>query len=171
MNMDSKEQRSFLRDEYLFLQGQYEDFDRRSMVIKGWIISGSIAGLALSIDKTYSVSIFVPIAMMIIAAMVWYLEAKWKLFQYALSDRIRIIEAYFRGDNDVLVKDPVPFQIYYFWFRSYSGDEPIYGYERNRPRSRTRRLLEAGLQQFVHLPYSVIIFLSLCALVTRITVR
>lgn len=178
MEIDDKERRGFLKDEYLFLQGQYEDFDRRSITIKGWITSGSIVGLALSIDKTYLVSIYVPVAMIIISLMIWYLEATWKLFQYALADRIRIIEAYFRNDQDIIVKNPDPFQIYNYWFRSYSNDEPIYEYERkrkniswNRPRSRTRRLMATAFQRFVHLPYSVIVFLSLCALTIRITLH
>ena len=34
----------------------------------------------------------------VIALVFWYLEAKWKLFQHALADRIRVIEAYFRDD-------------------------------------------------------------------------
>ena len=77
---------------------------------------------------------FIPVAMTVISIMFWYLEAKWKLFQYALSDRIRVIEAYFRDDPDILVREPVPFQIYSFWFRSYHRDEPIYEYERNHKR-------------------------------------
>ncbi len=176
MEIEDKERRSFLKDEYLFLQAQYEDFDRRSITIKGWVTSGSIVGLALSIDKAYLASAYVPVAMTIISLTVWYLEATWKLFQYALTDRIRIIEAYFRNDPDILVKCPDPFQIYDFWFRSYFQDEPIYEYERsrkfnylNRPRNRGARLRSAAFQRFVHLPYSVIIVLSICALAIRIS--
>ena len=176
MEMDDKERRGYLKDEYLFLQGQYEDFDRRSITIKSWITSGSIAGLALSVDRSYSVSVYVPSTMIIISLMIWYLESNWKLFQYALADRIRIIEAHFRNDQEILVKNPDPFQVYNFWFRSYSRDEPIYEYEKNRkfgfwnrPRSRLRRLVSIAVQRFVNLPYSIIIFLSLCALAIRLT--
>lgn len=174
MEIDEKERRAFLKDEYLFLQAQYEDFDKRSITIKGWITSGSIIGLVLSIEKTHQNSIYIPFLMIIISIMVWYIETTWKLFQYALSDRIRIIEAYFRDDQEIIIKNPAPFQIYNFWFRSYLNDEPIYEYEknrlersRNRPRSHNRRLLETAFQRFVHLPYSVIIILSFCTLVIR----
>lgn len=106
----------------------------------------------------------------IVVIIVWYLEAYWKLFQYALADRIRVIEAYFRGDPDVLVKDPDPFQIYNWWFRSCARDEPIYAYEktlpypRRRPRTRLVRLKQAMFQLFVCLPYFPIIVI--CALST-----
>jgi hypothetical protein len=175
MELDDKERRVFLKDEYLFLQAQYEDFDRRSITIKGWITSGSIVGLALSVDNTLKASVFVPLAIIVISMMVWYLEATWKLFQYGLADRIRIIEAHFRSDQEIIVKNPDPFQIYNFWFRSYARDEPVYEYEKNqkrtswnRPRSRKRRFMATAFQRFVHLPYSVIIFLALCALATNL---
>lgn len=80
------------------------------------------------------------------------------MFQYAIGDRIRIIEAHFRGDAEILFKNPKPFQIYHWWFRSFSKDEPIYSYEQKfRPRTKMRRYREAVRQVFVHLPYSLII--------------
>ncbi len=103
MQLDEKEKRSFLKDEYLLLQNQYEDFDRRSLTIKGWIGSGAAASLALSFNSTSRYAFLVPIFVAVIAAVFWYLEASWKMFQYALSDRIRIIEAYFREDPDILI--------------------------------------------------------------------
>ena len=156
-----------LKDEYLFLQGQYEDYDKRSITIKGWVSSGAIAALALGITSDAKFSFAIPLLTAVIVGMVWYLEAHWKLFQYALSDRIRILEAHFRGDKEILIKNPKPFQIYHWWFRSYSDDEPIYEYERRygRPRTRRQRLISTAFQRFVVIPYLPIIVLALISTV------
>ena len=159
--MEMDERRAFLKDEYLFLQNQYEDFDRRSLTIKGWLSTGAIAAIALSFNSSYKDVYVVPILVASIAAVFWYLEAYWKLFQYALADRIRVIEAYFRSDTDVLVKNPEPFQVYEWWFRSYSKNEPIYENEKpHRPKDHGTRLRKVLLARFVFLPYAVIIALS-----------
>lgn len=155
---------AYLKDEYLFLQGQYEDFDRRSLTIKGWFSGGAVAAMALTFSVPQPYSGLVPITVASVAAVFWYLEAYWKLFQYALSDRIRIIEAYFRGDPDILLKDPPPFQIYNSWYHSYSRDEPIYEYERSwRPKPKSKRLRQVAFQRFVCLPYIVFILLAVMA--------
>lgn len=152
-----------LKSEYLLLQGQYEDYDSRSITIKGWVSSGAVAALALGLSSDNKLAIAIPIVTAIIVAMVWYLEAHWKLFQYALSDRIRILEAHFRGDKEILIKDPEPFQVYHWWFKSYKYDEPIYEYERalGRPRSRSQRLIQAAFQRFVFIPHLPIILMCL----------
>ena len=70
------------------------------------------------------------------------------------------IEAYFRNDPDVLIKNPDPFQIYHYWFKSYSRDEPIFDYERiSRPKSHSVRLRKVAFQRFVYLPYVPILVL------------
>jgi hypothetical protein len=92
------------------------------------------------------------------------IEAYWKVFQYASADRIRIIEAYFRNDPDILIKDPDPFQIYHWWFKSYAYDKPIFPYElkdSTRPKTLSERLWRAALHSYVCLPYLPI--LVLCA--------
>jgi hypothetical protein len=152
----------FLKDEYLKLQDQYEDYDRRALQIKGWISAASIAGFALGIDPNKNIDDRTLLIVALFSACFWYLEATWKTFQYAISDRIRILEAHFRGDAEVLVKDPRPFQIYHWWFLSYSKDAPIYPYESKfRPSRRYIRILRAAGQPFVHLPYSLIIVICL----------
>jgi hypothetical protein len=158
------QRRNYLRDEYLFLQAQYEDYDKRSLTIKSWVSSGAIAALALAFNSSYKSAAFVPVIVAVIVSVIWYLEAYWKLFQYALADRIRIIEAYFRNDPEILIKNPDPFQIYHWWFKSYRWDEPIYEYEKTekrRPKRHSLRLREAAFQRFVYLPYLPI--LALCA--------
>lgn len=152
----------FLKDEYLKLQDQYEDYDRRALVIKGWIGAGALAGFALGTNADKHVTLLTLFAISLIALCFWYLEAKWKTFQYAIADRIRIIEAHFRRDPHVLFKDPKPLQIYHWWFKSYSKDEPIYGYETAyRPAKKWQRFRSAAFQDFVHLPYSLIIVLCI----------
>lgn len=158
---------SFLKDEYILLQNQYEDFDKRSLTIKGWIASGSVAALSISLGQNIKTPELVPVFVIIISLVFWYLETKWKMFQYALSYRIRIIEAHFRNDPDVIVKSPAPFQIYHSWFESYAGDLPLYAYEK-RPRSSLRRHWEVARQPFVALLYITIIIISLVTLLLRL---
>jgi hypothetical protein len=162
VEMTEEQRRGYLKEEYLFLQSQYEDYDRRSLVIKGWVAGGAIAALALAFNSSYKLAILLPVMTAVIVASVWYLEAHWKLFQYALADRIRVIEAYFRSDADILIKKPHPFQIYNWWYKSYSRDEPIYEYEKNsgkRPQSHFARLIAAASQKFVCIPYLPILVL------------
>lgn len=153
---------SFLKDEYLKLQDQYEDYDRRALLIKGWIGAGSIAGFALGTNGDKPITFLTLFSIALIASCFWYLEAKWKTFQYAIASRIRVIEAHFRNDPDILFKNPAPFQIYNWWFKSYAKNNPIYKYEQYyKPVSRFVRLKKAAFQDFVHLPYSLIITLCL----------
>lgn len=160
--MDEDKRRGYLKDEYQILQSQYEDFDRRSLTIKGWVSAATIAAIALGVDKSKNPHGEIWLLIAIVTACVWYLEARWKMFQYALSDRIRIIEAYFRDEPNILIKNPDPFQIYNWWFLSYAKDEPIYEYEKKyRPQTHTLRLWAAMRQSFVFVPYLPIILISL----------
>jgi hypothetical protein len=123
MEIEDKEYRGYLKDEYLLLQNQYEDYDRRSLTIKGWVGSGAAAAIALAFNISYPAALLIPIVVIVIAAVFWYLEAYWKVFQYALADRIRVIEAFFRNDAEILIQHPAPFQTYNFWFKSFANDE------------------------------------------------
>jgi hypothetical protein len=163
--LSDDQRRNFLRDEYLLLQSQYEDYDRRSLTIKSWISSGATAALAISFSTSHHYAMFVPIIVAVMVIVTWYLEAYWKMFQYALADRIRMIEAFFRNDQKILINDNNPFQIYHWWFESYSKDAPLYEYERARklrPRRRSERFRKVAFQRFVCLPYLPI--LVLCGL-------
>lgn len=166
--MDQNQKYAFWRDEYLKLQDQYEDFDRRSLTIKGWIAAGSVTAMAIGLDSSKSPYIWIVIAL--VSACFWYLEANWKMFQYALQSRIRILEAAFRDDPDILWKDPPPFQIFSWWFRAYADREPIYADEKDRPKlSRAQWLRRIALQRFVMLPYVLFILLSIVGFVWRLT--
>jgi hypothetical protein len=171
LELSDAERRGFLKDEYLLLQNQYEDFDRRSLTIKGWVASGAAAALAISFSTSYRLSVLIPMFVAIIATVFWYLEAKWKLFQYALADRIRVIEAYFRDDPNKPDPLPSPFQVYSSWYRSYAKDEPIYDYEKEyRPRSIGFRLGRAALHPFVNVLYVSIIALSVISFVALLAI-
>jgi hypothetical protein len=167
--IDDRERRSMLKDEYLLLQNHYEDFDRRALTIKGWIAAGAITALAISFGSSFGYAWVLPILVALLAAVFWYIEAYWKLFQQAIGDRVRIIEAYFRADPDILVdKEPAPLQAYHRFYRSYVLDEALYGYEKEqdgRPRTRSKRLWQLARQSFVCQPYVTIIMLGVAAFI------
>ncbi len=167
--IDDRERRSLLKDEYLLLQNHYEDFDRRSLTIKGWIAAGAVTALAISFGSSFRYAYMLPILVALLAAVFWYIEAYWKLFQSAIGDRIRIIEAYFRADPDILHdKEPVPFQAYNRFYRSYALDEALYAYEKDqdgRPRKRSKRLRQLARHSFVCQPYVTIIALGVAAFI------
>lgn len=154
--MENPADKGYLKDEYVLLQNLYEDYDRRSLTIKGWMSVASVAGIGLGFGEHGSPRIWLVVAAT--ALCIWYLEGRWKLFQHGLRDRIRILEAAFRGEADILVKDPAPFQIYSWWFKSTRYDTPIYPYETaTRPRPFIWRLLTMMVQDFVFLPYLPIV--------------
>lgn len=167
MELNQQERRELLKDEYLFLQNQYEDIDRRTITIKGWIGTGAVTALAISLNSSQRISLFIPIIVIVVAAVFWYLEAYWRLFQYAFQDRIRVIEAYFRDDPNILIKSaPQPLQIYDFWFRSYREDKPIYESEKAfRPQTFNKRLWRAASHRYVYVLYVTIIGLSIASLI------
>lgn len=140
-----------LRDEYLFLQQTYEDFDRRALEIKGWCITISLGAVALGFNNAgFSKTLFGFIALS--SALFWLIEAKWKTFQYANAYRIRVLEAYFRGD--ARYQDLAPFQIYNSWFRAYAEDPPVHEYEEQRSaRDPLSQTVRNACLPVVFLPY------------------
>jgi hypothetical protein len=163
--MDESAANALLKDEYFFLQKVYEDFDNKSLQIKGWIASGSVAGFIFSREAgNYSQRLIVLIIVACLA--IWGIETLWKLRQRGFADRIRVIEGHFRGDTDLL--EPVlPLQIYGRWYRSYFHDEPIYAYEsaqKLRSRSLLYRSVAMALRPGVFLPYAAIIVVAVWAL-------
>ena len=142
----SDENRGFLKDEYLKLQDQYEDFDRRSLTIKGWVSAGAAVAFASGFKASEPFGAATWLAIAALALSFWYLEARWKQFQYALAGRIQTLEAYFRGETP----EPPPLQMYKFWFDSY-------GKSTNRS-----DLWAAARQDFVMLPYVLIV--GICCL-------
>jgi len=158
-----------LKAEYLLLQNMYESYDQRSLTIKSWVIGGSIAGLSIGASiKEPTRAAWIVVATL--SFFVWYLEGRWKMFQHALRARIRVIEAHFRNEPEILpeYRDPLPFQIYHWWFVAESQDRPIYPYEQAKSRrSFAWRLCRSMLQDPVWVPYVPIIAICLFFLISR----
>ena len=143
--MKAEQNDAFLRDEYLLIQNQYEDYDRRSLTIKSWISAASIAAIALGahVDKTQSAKIWALIAG--ISLCIWYLEGRWKMFQYAYRGRLKKLEAHFRNAATTKKKRLAPFQIYDQWFESYRSVPFL------------AQIFMAMWQDFVFIPYLPVI--------------
>jgi hypothetical protein len=171
--IDAKDLRDLLKEEYFKLQDLFEDFDNRALTIKGWVASGAIAALALAFgvsEKFAPFAFYIPIFVATVTACVWGLETTWKIFQGGFAGRIRTIEAYFRDDPDRIDKTPKPLQIYHAWADAFHRDPPIYEYERaHRPRNIVLRFLGEGLHPSVSVPYLPI--LVLCAFTCHLLVR
>jgi hypothetical protein len=101
--------RDELRTEYEMIQGQYEQFDARALKIKSW--SGPLIAAVMGYGwKEHSNG---PILAAIVAALsLWFLEAVWKSFQYCYTDRIKLIEGWFRDGRP---EDIAPFQVFSAW--------------------------------------------------------
>jgi hypothetical protein len=86
----------FLKQEYFHLQKTIEDFDQKSLTIKAWSVTLSMAGIGAAFSQK------VPVILLLAAGsalLFWIIEAFWKSFQLAYLYRIRAIEAYTRGEN------------------------------------------------------------------------
>ena len=120
--MTPEQRLQFLRDEYLLLQGHYEDFDRRTLTIKGWVSAGAFAAVALGLEKATAPGSALWIAIAVMAACFWFLEWRWKTFQVALDPRLLHIEALFRGDRAAAeARGEVPFQTFDWFVRAFKA--------------------------------------------------
>ena len=168
--------RDYLKDEYLKLLDNYESFDSRSLTIKGWVATGAVTALAISFGKDLSTlaRVTIPAFVVILSATFWGLEAGWKLFQANSQNRIRTIEAYFRGDPNLIVysadgqseldrADLPALQTYNSWNRAWDFDLPVYRGESGRGRTQRQRFFAMLGRLNVALPYAVIIVLALAA--------
>jgi len=134
--MTPEQRMQFLKDEYFFLQSTYEDFDRRALTIKSWAIPAYVAGIAVAYDRGEPL---IWEALAVAAAVFWYIEAKWKVFQYAYQGRIRELEAGFAEPSRL--NDIAPLQITRHWFADY--------------RTGKSRLPAVACQPFVALPHLI----------------
>jgi hypothetical protein len=139
--------RDELRAEYGILQTQYEAFDSRALLIKSWSAPLLAGGVGLGV-KDQSIAIIV--ALVVAALCLWVLEAIWKAFQYCYTDRIKLIEAWFRDQH---AEEIAPFQIFTAWIELY------HRYYRN-PKS----LIPIVKQPFVWMPYLPIVVIGICAI-------
>jgi hypothetical protein len=101
-----------LKDEYVMLQGFYEDIDGKGLNIKNWSITVALASIGAGIvyDKnvlwlTFAASI-----------MFWVLEAYWRGLSYFFVVRIKEIETAFANGE---AETTVPLQVYTTWSEAY----------------------------------------------------
>jgi len=153
--------RAELKAEYSRLQDTYEDFDKRSLTIKGWISAAAVTGASLGLKDGKLPGNEVWIVVIVVLLSIWCVETYWKMFQYGFRDRIRILEAYFRNDKDSK-GPPSLFQIYHSWNESHVHDTPIYRYEHKfRPLDIVLRFIKVMCYPFVFLSYLPLIILCL----------
>ncbi len=138
--------RDELKAEYTLLQGQYEGFDARALTIKSWAATLLTAGVAAGVSQK---SITIICATILAALCLWLLEAIWKSFQYCYTDRIKLIEKWFRGEYQGTI---VPFQIFSAW-----------GEVWHRHFKYPRSIISIMMQPFVCIPYVPICIFGLIA--------
>ena len=83
--------RDFLIEVYKILQSSVERFDEKSLTIKTWSVTLSMAGIGAGFLQT-NVDLILLAALSAIPF--WIIEVLWKSFQQAFYDRIRLIEKY-----------------------------------------------------------------------------
>jgi uncharacterized membrane protein len=113
--MEIKDKIELLKTEYFKLQDYYESFDTKVQTIKGWSATVSIA--AISAGFAYR-NEYIWLFAALTALVFWIMDAKWKIFQYCYSGRIKEIEKAFREDN---FENIIPIQIYSSWFRTWGS--------------------------------------------------
>jgi hypothetical protein len=115
--MDESVKISLLKDEYLLIQKQYEDFDTRIMTIKGWSATVGLVALGTGFQYSRFLWLFAALASLLF----WILEAIWKSFQYNYSNRIQRIERAFATEEFHSIQ---PLQIFHAWLESFrSGSQ------------------------------------------------
>ena len=114
--MKNEHLENLLKDEYLLLQTAYEDFDRRSLLIKGWSITIVLGGIGIAFQQeSFSIMVLAGLA----SILFWVMEALWKFFQYCSGPRISEIEQYFRGE----IEEIEPIQAYTKWFETFQSSD------------------------------------------------
>jgi hypothetical protein len=84
-----------LKEEYFHLQKTLEDFDAKSLTIKSWSVTLSMAGVGVAYLEGKAVILLMAA---LSGLLFWIVEALWKTFQYAFYDRIYEIEKYYAGE-------------------------------------------------------------------------
>lgn len=136
--MKAKPDVNLLKEEYFHLQALMEAFDAKALTIKAWSVTLGVAGLGASSFEKHTPGLLLTA---FAGLLFWIIEAHWKSFQYSYRERIDLIEAFFRGDEE----DPVHFQISHAWMASWQAEG----------RSRVRRLF---CLPHVFLPHAALFF-------------
>lgn len=146
MNPDVVE---LLREEYFHLQKNVEDFDQRTLTIKAWSVTTSMAGIAASFlhSDAAVLSLFAALA----SLSFWLTEALWKEFQQCYYTRIRDLE------ESSANSDPTerPFRIHKTWSQTYHSYN-------------LRRYLQILLWPHVMFPHVFIVVVGIGTWIARI---
>jgi hypothetical protein len=142
---DETRLREELTAEYMQLQKAYEDFDGRVLTIKSWTSVLTLGGVAAGY-KELSIGVLMVTALG--AAYLWFLETRWKSFQYCYIDRIRKLESFFRGEEPAFP----PMQIFESWLQAYAVQKTY------------QALLKIALAPFVMVPYLPIVILCIAGI-------
>jgi hypothetical protein len=132
--------------EYFKLQDIVETFDERTLQIKGWSVTVSLAAIisayASEAAKGHEFVIIYVAAMS--ALSFWIIEFFWKCFQWTLILRVDEIEAFMRGEAACTL----PLQIRSSWTRNFKAEVK-------------RSVLAAKfLKPSLALPHALIMFLA-----------
>jgi uncharacterized membrane protein len=141
-----------LKEEYFHLNKVVEDFDQRALLIKGWSVTVSMAGVAAVYSGKVSAAVFILAA--VASLMFWFIEALWKGFQQAYYPRLRAIEDHFNGGT------PLPcLQINKNWTVAYLKEQA------------PKRVLEVMLWPHVAFPHVVILVFGIALWIAKIVSR
>lgn len=110
--MDAKQRTDLLKDEYVMLQGFYQDIDEKGLNIKNWSITVALA--AIGAGFFYHRNIF--LLSCLTALMFWVLEAYWRGLSYFFVVRIKDIESAFEASRQ---NKEIPLQVYSTWERAF----------------------------------------------------
>ena len=104
--------RTLLEREYFHIQKALDSFDSKSLMIKAWSVSLSMAGIGAAYVESKPGLLLLAGAS---ALLFWIIEGLWKTFQYAYYARIFEIEGFLSGERQK-IKAP---QIGVSWSRSF----------------------------------------------------
>lgn len=111
--MNDDKRLDLLKDEYIQLHSFYEDIDKKTLTIKGWDVTISVA----SIGAGFFISPHLWLVASLSALVFWYLEAFWRNYHYFLSVRIKNIE---HALDDGTWTTLTPLQLYTTWTNEFN---------------------------------------------------
>ena len=86
--------KDFLQQEYFHLQDTVESFDEKSLTIKAWSVTLSMAGIGAAFTAKIELLLLLSAGA---SFLFWLIDTSWKTFQQANYHRLKIIEKYMNG--------------------------------------------------------------------------
>jgi len=129
---------SILQEEYFYLQKSVDEYDKKSLTIKGWSITFSLAILVGAFVKCNEILLLIS---SFSALLFWIIDWYWKQFQNANYARLFDIERFISGRE---IKDFRYLNVTGSWFASFKSN------------TKSKKVKLFFLPQ-THLPYSIIL--------------